>query len=116
MRVMGSDEEQQMKLRPLVRLPARPLLTSCCAARFLTGRGPVGWGPLAQRLPTCSLLYKSPQWLPGAFSLTYKALHDLIPANFLASPLAPWFQLLAVTQTQVLTRFCVFVEALPPAS
>ena len=33
----GSDGEQQMKLRSL----AHPPLTSCCVARFLTGRGPV---------------------------------------------------------------------------
>ena len=35
--VNASDEERQMKLSSL----ARPLLTSCCADRFLTGRGPV---------------------------------------------------------------------------
>ena len=32
-----SDGDRQMKLRSL----ARPLLTSCCAARFLTHCGPV---------------------------------------------------------------------------
>ena len=44
MRATGSDEEPQMKLRGLAR---RSLLTSCCAARFLTGCGPVpsaAWG------------------------------------------------------------------------
>ena len=35
MRVMGRDGERQMKLHLL----ARWLLTSCCAARFLTGCG-----------------------------------------------------------------------------
>ncbi|XP_059768045.1 ras-related protein Ral-B isoform X2 [Balaenoptera ricei] len=37
MRAMGSDGERQVKLRP----PARPPLTACCAARLLTGHGPV---------------------------------------------------------------------------
>ena len=32
---MGSDGERQMKLRSL----AHPLLTSCCVAWFITGRG-----------------------------------------------------------------------------
>ena len=45
---MGRDGEWQA----YEASPARPLLTSCCAARFLTGRGPIlvhspgGWGPL----------------------------------------------------------------------
>ena len=34
MRAVGSDAERQMKLRSM-------LLTFCCAARVLTGRGPV---------------------------------------------------------------------------
>ena len=38
MQAMGSDGERQVKL---CWLAAHPSLTSCCAARFLTGRGPV---------------------------------------------------------------------------
>ena len=41
----ASDGGPQMKLRSLAR---RSPLTSCCAARFLTGQGlvPGHWGPL----------------------------------------------------------------------
>ena len=50
MRAMGSDGEQWGAADEA--LLSCPPLTSCCAARFLTGRGPIavrgpgGWGPL----------------------------------------------------------------------
>ena len=42
----ASNGERQVKLRSLSRPRARLPLTSCCAARFLTGRAAQGLGPL----------------------------------------------------------------------
>lgn len=62
------------------------------------------------------LLYKSWHWLPGTFSLMYKALHDLISATSLLSHSSCTSTcLLLPKHKSSLIRFYRFVEAPSPA-